>query len=267
VNDPLNPKEFFQQQADAYDRVHYGGRSFMTTRLERTLKFVDDMDLSPKSAVLDAGCGPGHFAISMAGRGFDVRAVDTSEAMLAELSKNVKSSVTKVDIDTQIASIEELPFEDASFDLVCSLGVIEYLELDDKVLREFLRVLRPGGIMILSVTNFWSPAGYLDFFVELAKRQSWFLSMVNSVWTRLGNDEIRPRFFKIRRHRPGQLRKSLGKFGFSLDKSSYFYMLPWPHPLDRLFPGLTDKLGEKIEPLSESAVGWLAEGYIVCARK
>jgi SAM-dependent methyltransferase len=269
VNKKLNPKEFFQEQADAYDRVHYadGARSFMTVRLSRVLNLIDDMNLAAGSSILDAGCGPGHLALTLAQKEYDVSAVDTSEAMLTELSRNADIYKPLSEVHTQLASIEELPFEDNRFDLICSLGVIEYLDTDEKVLQEFLRSLKPGGRMILSVTNYWSPAGYLDFFVEAAKRQKWILAAVNFFWTRMGHDEIRPRFFKIRRHRPEQLRKTLVKNGFELDRTSYFYMLPWPHPFDRMFPKLTDKLGSFLEPLSKTLLGILAEGYIVSGRK
>jgi SAM-dependent methyltransferase len=239
----------------------------MTVRLERVLEFIDDRDLKPDSLVLDAGCGPGHFAISLANRGYRVCAIDTSEAMLDELYKNTKLFSPVHKIHAQIASIEELPFKDNSFDVICSLGVIEYLEKDEIVLSELLRVLRPGGILILSVTNLWSPAGYLDYFVESVKRQSWLLKTINTFWVRMGNDEIRPRYFKIRRHRPSQLRRKLSKCGCSIERASYFYMLPFPHPFDRLLPKLSDKLGRWMEPACDTFLGKLAEGYIVCARK
>ena len=206
-------KEFFQEQADAYDRVHYGDgkRTFMSVRLERVLEILNDINLPRGSKVLDAGCGPGHFALTLAKAGHDVFAVDTSEAMLEELSRNSQQYGDELKVDAQIASIEKLPFADNSFDLICSLGVIEYLNSDDMVVGEFLRVLRPGGTMIVSVTNYWSPAGYLDYFVEAAKRQKWFLSMVNALWTRLGQDAIRARFFKIRRHRINAFRKKINQ--------------------------------------------------------
>lgn len=269
MNKKLNPKEFFQEQADAYDRVHYAGgtRSFMTVRLENVLKIIDDLNFCEGSRMLDAGCGPGHLALKLAKKNFDVSAVDTSEAMLAELSKNLKVYEVDKAVNTQIASIEDLPFEDNSFDLICSLGVIEYLKTDEKVLQEFIRVLRPGGVLILSVTNYWSPAGYLDYIVESVKRQKWMLSIVNSIWTRMGHDEVRPRYFKIRRHRPSVLRKNIQTNGYSFNSGAYFYMLPWPHPFDRIFPVLTDKLGRILEPLSKTKLGLLSEGYIVCSSK
>ena len=83
----------------------------MTTRLNRVLKLVNDMNLPNGAASLDAGCGHGHFFISMSKRGCIANAIDTSEAMLVELFKNFESANQKLDIKTDIASIKNLPLE------------------------------------------------------------------------------------------------------------------------------------------------------------
>src|SRR6185436_20141247 len=94
-----------------------------------------------------------------------------------------------------LGNIEKLPYPDASFDLVLSTGVIEYLRHDATVLREMSRVLRPGGYLILPVTNLWSPVNYLDFFVEFLKRQEWFRRPFNIFWQKLGHGPLLSRHF------------------------------------------------------------------------
>jgi SAM-dependent methyltransferase len=66
-----------------------------------------------------------------------------------------------------ISDVEALPLPDASFDLVISAGVIEYLPGDGPFLRELSRVLRPGGRLLLCVTNRY---GYSEIFHSLLYR-------------------------------------------------------------------------------------------------
>jgi SAM-dependent methyltransferase len=52
--------------------------------------------------------------------------------------------------------VEHLPFEDAQFDLVVCVGVLGYLLSDDRALTEIQRVLKPGGYLLLNLTNMYS---------------------------------------------------------------------------------------------------------------
>jgi ubiquinone/menaquinone biosynthesis C-methylase UbiE len=258
-------QEFFRSSVMEYETLHYGSgvRSLMSVRQERILEQVDSLTLATGSRVLDAGCGPGLLTSMLAERGFATWAVDTSEAML----ERARSRVAGLEHRSSLASIERLCFPEASFDLVCSAGVIEYLPDDAPVLREFHRVLAPGGHVVLPVTHFWSPAGYLDFLVEALKRWEPFIRVFNRIWARGGQPPLRARPFRVRRHRPAAFRRALRDAGFEVVDEGFFYLLPWPHPLDRLFPRTTARLGAGLEPLSRGWLGPLAEGYLVVARK
>ena len=240
----------------------------MTVRLECLLALVDELGLQTEAPVLDAGCGTGYLAAALTKRRYQTWGIDTSAAMLAETRRRLRREAPKADLGRYLlGSVEKLPYKDESFELVCSVGVIEYLEEDGSLLAETYRVLRPGGFLVLSVTNAWSPAGALDFLVEAAKRRPWIIGPFNGLWRRLGHDSVRPRHFRVRRHRPSHLRDSVKRAGFQNVRSNYFYMLPWPHPFDRLFPRATATLGAALEPLCKGFAGPLAEGYLLCARK
>jgi SAM-dependent methyltransferase len=101
--------------------------------------------------VLDAGCGTGGYMQRMRER-FHPRTLvglDISDEALRFCAGRGLA-------DTRCCSIEELPFEDASFDLVVSFNVIcHYAVADDlATLREMARVLRPGGWMLLNLPAF-----------------------------------------------------------------------------------------------------------------
>lgn len=259
--------EFFRSAVDDYDALHYGQRSLMSVRLERVVAAVRRLGLEVGGPVLDVGCGPGYLVAELAGQGLNAHGVDTSQPMLLLAGDRFRESEPAEKPPLQLAQVEHLPFRDGVFDLVCSTGMIEYLPEDGPALSEFFRVAKPDGYVILTITNAWSPAGLLDWLVEVLKRQHWLLSPFNRFWVARGNPPVRPRPFGIRRHRPAAIREHLRAAGYEIVESEFFYMLPWPHPFDRLFPSATAALGERLERFTRGRLGILAEGLLVTARK
>ena len=99
--------------------------------------------------VLDAGCGPGLDAEELLARGADVVAVDASEPMLELARRRLGTQAFVVHADLN----EPLPFADEEFDLVLCALVIHHLDDRAATLREFFRVLRPGGHAVLSTQH------------------------------------------------------------------------------------------------------------------
>ena len=264
-----DPVGHFDETADHYVRTQYDEaiRTFMTVREMRVLELVDELELAPGSRVLDAGCGPGYLVERLASKGFRVSAMDGAEGMLRVARARLRAAEPPIAVEFEKGDIEALPYEDASFDLVCSTGVIEYLSGDDVVLREMYRVLRPGGHLILPVTNAWSPVNWLDGPVELLKRQGWFRKPFNKTMERLGWRPVVPRHFVVRRHRPGRFRAALAAAGFRVVDDVYFHFLPWPRPMDKLLPRASAFLGGRMERLGRSRLGVVAEGYLALAAK
>lgn len=96
-----------------------------------------------KGEVLDVACGTGDMVLELLKQGADVTGVDLSEEMLAIAKRKVESGKWKV------ADAEQLPFGDASFDAVtCAFGVRNFVHLEQG-LNEMLRVLRPGGQLVV----------------------------------------------------------------------------------------------------------------------
>jgi SAM-dependent methyltransferase len=100
--------------------------------------------------VLDAGCGPGVYAEWLVARGARVVGVDVSPRMLALARERLGPAV-----ELHEASLEEpLDFlDDASFDLVVSPLVLDYVEDWRATFAEFHRVLRPGGRFVFSFSH------------------------------------------------------------------------------------------------------------------
>jgi ubiquinone/menaquinone biosynthesis C-methylase UbiE len=99
--------------------------------------------------VLDAGCGPGIYAEELLARGADVVAVDGSTAMveLARQRLGARARVLHADLN------KPLPFESSEFDLIVCALVIHHLDDREACLREFFRVLRRGGHVVISTQH------------------------------------------------------------------------------------------------------------------
>jgi 2-polyprenyl-3-methyl-5-hydroxy-6-metoxy-1,4-benzoquinol methylase len=104
-----------------------------------------------KGRLLDAGCGGGKFTLPLRMRGFDVVAVDVSSSAL----KSTKDSSTnrKLDIDFLAANVYELPFRDASFNVIWCYGVLQHLLLKEResTVSEFKRILNEEGLLFIEV--------------------------------------------------------------------------------------------------------------------
>jgi SAM-dependent methyltransferase len=93
--------------------------------------------------ILDVGCGTGTMLSYLADYG-KAQGVDIDEEAIGYCRERGLT-------DVRLGSAETLPFEDGSFDLVTALDVVEHLDDDLAALREFRRVLRPGGTLLVTV--------------------------------------------------------------------------------------------------------------------
>lgn len=98
--------------------------------------------------VLDIGCGEGHFAGALAHGGAKVVAVDVAEKPLR------RARARHPDIDVRLMEPEApLPLEDSSFDVVWAGETIEHVADTSQWLSEVRRVLRSGGVVLLSTPD------------------------------------------------------------------------------------------------------------------
>ncbi|MEA2163614.1 MAG: hypothetical protein QOK37_1741 [Thermoanaerobaculia bacterium] len=105
-------------------------------------------------SLLDVGCGTGHYIKSLRESGYAVSGVDASDGMLAHARANNPGVVIeKGDVDA-------LPFQNASFDYVLSIEVLRYLKSPQQSIREMARVLKPGGIALVTAAPRLNLNGY-----------------------------------------------------------------------------------------------------------
>ena len=95
--------------------------------------------------VLDVGTGPGFFALLLAEAGYQVTAVDVTEEMLKEAKKNTGIFAEK--ITWKLSDAQKLELGDCEFDAVFSRNVTWNLENPGQAYEEWVRVLKPGGLL------------------------------------------------------------------------------------------------------------------------
>jgi len=122
---------------------------------EAIAPLLDDVKADRGQRVLDVGTGPGITAAAARARGADVVGIDFSEPMVEEARRRHPN------VTFQVASADDLPFDEDSFDAVVGNFVFHHLGDPGRVLQEARRVLRPGGRVGFTV---WADLAKLEAF-------------------------------------------------------------------------------------------------------
>lgn len=102
--------------------------------------------VSPKSRVLDVGCGNGVLLRKLAvERGCDCVGLDISSVAI--------KSLKEINLSGVVARLPRLPFTESCFDTVIATEVLEHIQDPSKALQEMKRTIKPGGLLICSVPN------------------------------------------------------------------------------------------------------------------
>src|SRR5262249_34057652 len=135
--------------AAARFRSEYDYAVFEYLRSAKVLQALERAGVSAHGRVLDAGCGGGGTALSLA--------EESGFAVGLDLEARFRDSGTRLGAEKRIPNAAfvqgdaaRLPFRAGAFDLVFSHSVIEHVASAERYLAECFRVLRPGGVLYLS---------------------------------------------------------------------------------------------------------------------
>lgn len=149
LNDPAHVREEYASEAGLLGRraaYQWADGPDAVELLFRTIAALEP------TSVLEVGCGPGELSQRISVELASVVAVDVSPRMV-ELARDRG-------VDARLGDVQQLPFEDESFDCVVAAWMLYHVPDVDRALGELARVLRPGGHLV-AVTN------YLDHLGEL----------------------------------------------------------------------------------------------------
>jgi ubiquinone/menaquinone biosynthesis C-methylase UbiE len=183
--------------------------------------------------LLDIGCGPGRLLAALSERGWTVHGIDAAPRMLELAAARLPSGSERL----TVASAEELPFPDQSFDAATAVGVFEWTDTG-RALREMTRVLRPGGRAVICVRNSRAPATAWRHAVSYpaARQVKRFAGFGRPIPTK--------------RRRPYSLRQTkslVGAAGLVVERVENVGCSVLPDPMDRLVPRLTLRAARRAE--------------------
>lgn len=183
----------------------------------RVVKLLGYMELRDGTRVLDCGCGAGFYLMAMSELwNLELTGLDDDPAKLREArSHGIAAELVQGDA-------QRLPFEDGSFDVVLMSEVLEHLPSDQDALEEVSRVLRPGGVLAVSVPH---------------ERYPFAWDPINRIWTAIGGQPIRRGPIvgiwtnHVRLYEPGVLVDRLRNAGFSIEavEETTHYCVPFMH--------------------------------------
>ncbi len=158
-------------EAATYDdkwSISYDDRCIEYTR-DIFDRLVGDQMHLPAETALEIGGGTGFFLLNLMQSGVATSgtATDISQGMVDQAVRN--SEQLGLQVSGQVADVEELPFDDASFDLVVGHAFLHHIPDVDQALREIMRVLRPGGRFVVC----GEPTRKGDFVARRLSRLTW----------------------------------------------------------------------------------------------
>lgn len=181
-------------ESELYEAIHqYAARHWwFRGRQRNVLSLLDRYHGRSDGLVLDLGCGPGNNLEALSRYG-EVWGADGSEQAIEICRRWFKGRLDHIWLP------EKLPYPEKSFDLIVMLDVLEHIEDDVGALHRVLRLLKPGGVLVITV-----PA-------------------LKWLWS--SHDE---RHHHKRRYHRGPLRRMFTRLGFSIHRLSYMnsFLLP-----------------------------------------
>jgi ubiquinone/menaquinone biosynthesis C-methylase UbiE len=144
-------RQLFDEKAPSWNARYLPGGS-LVGRVARFQEVAERLRPAPAD-LLDFGCGTGNISRALAKSGYRVSACDASPEMVSRARHPSIAMLTPVRWYEVSVDVPDLPFDDASFDVVVASSVLEYVVDPLGSLHEIRRILRSTGTLICTVPN------------------------------------------------------------------------------------------------------------------
>lgn len=151
-------KQYFLENSDAWIKDGYesDGYNFPvgSARLRIVLSLMRQ-HCPAGDLLVDLGCGGGQLCVNLAREGYGVTGVDQSPAMITAFQKVLQEESKEVQARVQCvqANLLDNALPSSRYSAVTAMGVIGYFPNDDEIFQEAYRLLKPGGIFVVSCRN------------------------------------------------------------------------------------------------------------------
>ena len=120
------------------------------------MEFLPTLQIAPGDRVLDVACGAGQLSLPAARAGASVTGIDIATNLIEQAQ--ARAQAEGLPICFEEGDAEDLPYEEASFDLVFSLIGAMFAPRPERVAAEMVRVCKPGGRIVMGN---WTPEGFV----------------------------------------------------------------------------------------------------------
>lgn len=249
------------QKKDVYSVIHQERRSM-------AIKYFENLALPYDARILDIGCGAGLTTVDIAKQGYTIEAVDSVAAMIDLTRQNALRFGVGNRVNANVSDIHNLNFPDSSFDVVIALGVAPWIDNLNLALGEILRVLAPGGYLIMNVDNRYRLNHLLDpvYMPALAGLKEGLRRLLEESGFRKDTGIPRPR-----RHTATEFNNLLASAGAVIMKHCMIGFGPFSFLRIQLFP---DRVGIILHSFLQKAanrgitlISSTGSQYLVIARK
>jgi SAM-dependent methyltransferase len=180
-------------------------------RLANDLYFIEQY-ADKKTKIIEFGSTPPVLTLSLKWLGYDVTGVDLNPARFASSISAHGLNVIECDIECK-----ELPMQNHIFDLVIFNELFEHLRINPIfTFREMKRILKPGGMLLLSTPNLRSLHGLTNF---LFRNRSY--ALCGDIHIEYQKLELHGHMGHVREYTTGDVQSFLRAMGFSLDGLIY----------------------------------------------
>ncbi|MDP3990737.1 MAG: class I SAM-dependent methyltransferase [Candidatus Nealsonbacteria bacterium] len=179
------------------------------------------LDPQKHEKILDIGCGDGAWYNELRKNGIKVTGLDISSYDLNKLKERAKALNLKPDVVK--ADAQKIPFKQNTFDKVYSICTFEHIKDDKKVFEEVARVLKPKGLLVISL-----PMKEVPLLTKMAiklpepiKKLFYNRLVVNAKNKEDYLNNFNKHYFHYRNYTIEDIKERLKKYNFEIEKKSY----------------------------------------------
>lgn len=168
TNDKI--EDFYTREAEEYDAKRWTGP--IGSYVYKTYNRLASEAVEPQRGLkfLEIGCGTGRFTAPFSKKVDSLTAIDISQEMLSATRRKLEKEGRPESVNLLEADALRIPLDDKSFDVIFSFNAINHIPGYENVVREAIRLLKPGGLIVLGYPSLYSAYFPYAIFVNLFKK-------------------------------------------------------------------------------------------------
>jgi ubiquinone/menaquinone biosynthesis C-methylase UbiE len=228
--------------------------------IQRKLRVEELLSNERPGRLLDVGCGTGPMAPTFLRRGWEFHGLDIAPKMIEHARRRFADDQRAM---FYIGKIEQAEFPANHFDALIAMGLLEYLNDTElaAAMKEMARVLKPGGVMVISVIQ---PRSF-----DSLMRQAFALPtrVLKPLYMKLRGKQFDLDGLVHRQFSVGVLERMMADVGCIREDHAYYNLVPLPFPFDKLLPRAALAASRWAEPKQHDHFHWAATACMLKARK